>query len=74
MEWYDDISLEINNKKNVRNLHVYTPPNENFFCVEPVTNIRDSFYFKKFSNEYHGLKNLLKNKKFEAEIEFKLVR
>jgi len=70
----DDISLEINNKKNVRNLHVYTPPNENFFCVEPVTNIRDSFYFKKFSNEYHGLKNLLKNKKFEAEIEFKLVR
>ena len=74
LELNDDIILEINNKKNVKNLHVYTPPGENFFCIEPVTNVRDSFYLKKYSKEYNGLKNLQKNKKFEAEVEFKLVR
>ena len=68
-----DISLEIINKKNINNLHIYIPPKENFFCIEPVTNIGDAFYIKKNSNKYTGLKNLKKNKKFEASVEFKLI-
>ena len=68
-----DISLEIINKKNLNNLHVYTPPKENFFCIEPVTNIGDAFQIKKYSGEYTGLKNLKKNKKFESSVEFKLL-
>ncbi len=69
-----DIILNIINKKNVPNLHVYSPPKENFFCIEPVTNVRDSYFFKKHSNEYHGLTKLDKNKKFEAAVEFELIR
>ena len=41
------LKVFIINKKNVKNLHIYSPKNENFFCVEPVTNLRDSYYFKK---------------------------
>ena len=55
-----DISLEIINKKNINNLHVYTPPKENFFCIEPITNIGDAFQIKKYSKEYTGLTNLKK--------------
>ena len=69
-----DIILNIINKKNVPNLHVYSPRKENFFCIEPVTNVRDSYFFKKHSNEYHGLTKLDKNKKFEAAVEFELIR
>ena len=68
-----DISLEIINKKNINNLHVYTPPKENFFCIEPVTNVGDAFQIKKNSKEYTGLKNLKKNKNFESSVEFKLI-
>ena len=64
--------LIINNIKNVDNLHIYSPIKEDFFCIEPVTNIRDSFYFKKFSKIRHGLKKIEKGKEFEAAIEFKL--
>ena len=68
-----DISLEIINKKNINNLHIYTPPKENFFCIEPVTNVGDAFQIKKNSKEYTGLKNLKKNKNFESSVEFKLI-
>lgn len=67
------IKLEIINKKNIKNLHVYSPAEENFFCVEPVTNVGDSFKIKKYSKIYNGLHQLKKNKKFEAAVEFKLV-
>ena len=68
-----DISLEVINKKNLNNLHVYTPPKENFFCIEPVTNIGDAFQIKKYSKEYTGLTNLKKDKTFDASVEFKLL-
>jgi len=67
------IKLEIINKKNVGNLHVYSPPRENFFCIEPVTNIRDSFLVMKNSKAYHGLKILNPKKSFEAAVEFKIL-
>ena len=69
----DDIKIEIINRKNINNLHVYSPPKENFFCIEPVTNIVDSFKITKHSNQYTGLKKIEKNKKFEASVEFKLI-
>ena len=68
-----DTTIEIKNKKNINNLHVYSPPNENFFCIEPVTNIGDAYTIKKYSKMYQGLKVLKVNKKFEAKIEFKLI-
>ena len=68
-----NIAIEIKNIKNINNLHVYTPPKENFFCIEPVTNISNAFKLKKLLNKKHGLKTLKPNKKFEAEVEFKLV-
>jgi len=68
-----DISIEIKNKKNIKNLHVYSPPKENFFCIEPVTNIRDAYNIKKYSDMYQGLKVLKKNKTFDAKVEFRLI-
>lgn len=68
-----DTTIEIKNKKNINNLHVYSPPNENFFCIEPVTNIGDAYKIKKYSKMYEGLKVLKINKKFEAKVEFKLI-
>ena len=68
-----DTIIEIKNKKNINNLHVYSPPNENFFCIEPVTNIGDAYMIKKYSKIYQGLKVLKPNKKFEAKVEFKLI-
>ena len=49
------------------------PKNENFFCVEPVTNTRDSYFFKKNNIKYHGLKNLKPGKIFEAAVIFKII-
>ncbi len=66
------LKVFIINKKNVKNLHIYSPKNENFFCVEPVTNLRDSYYFKKNNIKNHGLKNLKPNKIFEASIVFEV--
>ncbi len=68
-----DTTIEIINKKNINNLHVYSPSNENFFCIEPVTNIGDAYYIKKYSDIYQGLKLLKPNKKFEAKVEFRLI-
>jgi len=68
-----DIILEIINKKNVDNLHVYSPPKENFFCVEPVTNVRDAYLVMQNSKTYHGLKLLKMKKSFEASVEFKII-
>ena len=68
-----DTTIEIKNKKNINNLHVYSPPNENFFCIEPVTNIGDAYKIKKYSKMYQGLKVLKTNKNFEAKVEFKLI-
>ena len=68
-----DTSLIIKNKRNVCNLHIFAPPKKNFFCIEPVTNIRDAFYTKKLGKYYHGLKKLKPNNKFKAEIEFEVL-
>ena len=46
---------------------------ENFFCIEPVTNIGDAYNIKKHSMIYQGLKELKSNKKFEAKVEFRLI-
>jgi galactose mutarotase-like enzyme len=67
------LTVFIKNKKNVKNLHIYSPKNENFFCVEPVTNTRDSYFFKKNNINYHGLKNLKPGKIFEAAVIFKII-
>ena len=67
------LTINIKNKKNVKNLHIYSPKKENFFCVEPVTNTRDSYFFKKNNINYHGLKNLKPGKTFEAAVIFKIV-
>ena len=67
------IEIIIKNKKNVKNLHIYSPKNEKFFCVEPVTNIRDAYYYKKNKIRNHGLKNLKPDKTFEAAVIFKVL-
>jgi len=68
-----NVSLLIKNKKNIGNLHVYTPPKENFFCVEPVTNFRDAFYIKKLGYNHHHLKTLYPKKNFQAILEFEVL-
>ena len=68
-----DTAIEIKNIKNINNLHVYSPPKENFFCIEPVTNISDAYNIKKHSKIYQGLQVLKSSKKFEAKVEFKLI-
>lgn len=68
----NDLSIKIKNNKNINNLHVYSPPNENFFCIEPVTNIADAYYLKKIGKNCHGLISLAPNKKFKAICEFEI--
>ena len=68
-----DTAIEIINIKNIHNLHVYSPPKENFFCIEPVTNISDAYNIKKHSKIYQGLQVLKSSKKFEAKVEFRLI-
>ena len=68
-----DTTIEIKNKKNINNLHVYSPPKEIFFCKEPVTNISDAYNIMKYSEMYHGLKLLEVNKTFETKLEFRLI-
>ena len=68
-----DTAIEIKNIKNINNLHVYSPPNENIFCIEPVTNIGNAYNIKKYSKIYQGLKVLKSGKKFEAKVEFRLI-
>jgi len=67
------LKILIKNKKNIKNLHIYSPKNQNFFCVEPVTNIRDSYYYKKLNVKNHGLKNLKPGKIFEAAAIFTII-
>jgi len=69
----NDVSLNIINGKNIKNLHVYSPPKEDFFCIEPVTNITDAYYLKKMGRKDHGLITLKPNKKFKAVCEFEVV-
>ena len=69
----NDVSLNIINGKNVKNLHVYSPPKEDFFCIEPVTNITDAYYLKKIGRKDHGLTTLKPNKKFKAVCEFEVI-
>ena len=66
------MKLEIK-KKNIKNLHVYSPPKENFFCIEPVSNVRDAYLVKKNSKLYNGLKIIKPKKSFEAAVEFKIL-
>ena len=68
-----DTAIEIKNIKNINNIHVYSPPKENFFCIEPVTNISDAYNIKKHSKIYQGLQVLKSSKKFEAKVEFRLI-
>ena len=68
-----DVSLNIINNKNIKNLHVYSPPKENFFCIEPVTNVADAYYLKKMGRKDHGLVSLKPNKKLEAVCEFEVL-
>ena len=68
-----NLSINIKNKKNVSNLHVYSPAKKNFFCIEPVTNYRDAYYIKKLGSQFHGLKNLKPKKTFKASVEFEIL-
>ena len=68
-----NISLNIINNKKINNLHVYSPPKENFFCIEPVTNTADAYYLKKIDVKNHGLICLKPNKKIKAECEFEVI-
>ena len=67
----NNVSILIKNKKNIGNLHVYTPPNENFFCVEPVTNFRDAYYIKKLGYDYHCLKLYIQRKNIKQLLNLK---
>lgn len=68
-----DLSLIIKNKKNIGNLHVYSPIKENFFCIEPITNISDAFLVKKSGYHSHDLISLSPKKKFQAKIAFEVL-
>ena len=68
-----DVSLNIKNIKNINNLHIYSPRNEDFFCIEPVTNITDAYYLKKLGRKDHGLISLKPNKKIRAACEFEVI-
>ena len=68
-----DISLNIINNHNIKNLHIYSPPKESFFCIEPVTNTTDAYYIKKIGRKEHGLISLKPNKILKAACEFEVI-
>ena len=69
----NNLNIIINNKKNIKNLHIFSPKGKKFFCIEPTTNIANSFSFKKNNIDIHGLKKLKPNEKFEAIVSFDVI-
>ena len=69
-----NISINITNKKNVNKIHIYSPKNKDFFCIEPTTNIDDAFNLKKNGSKSHGLKKIKPKEEFEASVSFDIIR
>ena len=65
------LSLNIESSKNLKHLIVYTPYNENFFCIEPVSHSVDAFNLYAKGIKGTGTKILRPNKIFKVVTSFK---
>lgn len=71
IEWPEwDAALRITAQAPLRNLVVYTPPNEDFFCVEPVSNTTDAFNLMEGGQEGHGAIVLPAGESLTAQVRF----
>ena len=67
-EW--DAALKISAKSPLDYLVIFTPPEEDFFCVEPVSHVTDAFNLLENESTSHGAKILLPDEVLEGEISF----
>ncbi|MDP6742897.1 MAG: aldose 1-epimerase [SAR324 cluster bacterium] len=67
-EW--DAALKISAKSPLDYLVIFTPPEEDFFCVEPVSHVTDAFNLLESEPAGHGAKILLPDEVLEGEISF----
>jgi aldose 1-epimerase len=54
-----------------RNLVVYTPPGQDFFCVEPVSHMTNAIN-RLASMRGHGLRSLAPGETLQGEVAFRL--
>jgi len=67
-EW--KVNLNISSKDPLDYLIIYSPPHEDYFCVEPVSNITDAFNMMEKNFSGHGVKILKPGEVLEGEVCF----
>ena len=67
-EWH--AALKITADAPLDYLVIFTPPEENFFCVEPVSHVTDAFNLLENESAAHGAKILLPDEVLEGKICF----
>jgi len=67
-EWH--AALKITADAPLDYLVIFTPPEENFFCVEPVSHVTDAFNLLENESSAHGAKILLPDEVLEGKICF----
>ena len=68
LEWPErEMSINISSSKELGFLTVYTPPGENYFCVEPVSHIPDAIN-SKLAPQLTGFRILQPGETFESHI------
>ena len=67
-EW--DAALKISAKSPLEYLVIITPPEEDFFCVEPVSHVTDAFNLFENESIGHGAKILLPDEVLAGKISF----
>lgn len=67
-EW--DVTLLIKSTPNLGKLVVYCPDGQDFFCVEPVSNVADGFNLQERGVENTGVHNLAPGVTFAGSISF----
>ena len=67
-EW--NAALKISAESPLDYLVIFTPPEEDFFCVEPVSHVTDAFNLLENEPASHGAKILLPDEMLEGKISF----
>jgi aldose 1-epimerase len=67
-EW--NAALKISAESPLDYLVIFTPPEEDFFCVEPVSHVTDAFNMLDRGDSGNGTKILLPDEMLEGKISF----
>lgn len=74
IDWPDrPVGLEVTASDNLRNIVIYLPPGQPFFCFEPVSNANNAFNYPPENYKRDGVVVLQPGETMEASITFKAI-